>query len=237
MAAGAGPVQQHDGESALAAGSRWHFQEVSANNAPHYDARHLARIQRRIVHLRSVHRPGFGRFDAPFAEGELVAALASADGDTAAGPDGVPYAALKSDHTWWRSAVLAFLQLAHRSGLVPSSWKLGIVVPLFKAGSRDEHGNYRPITLVSCFLTVYERLLLARLVPVVDPQLDPSQAGFCWGADEQGHTLTETLRLRGNTRTWCACGHQKGIRHSLVRCSAVSHSPCWGGWFSTVHLG
>ena len=48
------------------------------------------------------------------------------------------------------------------------------------------------------------RMVLKRISPAVDLQLDPSQAGFRWGSDVQFYTLWETLRLRKNSRTFCA---------------------------------
>ena len=42
------------------------------------------------------------------------------------------------------------------------------------------------------------------MLPQVDPQLDESQAGFRWGAEEQIYTLVETLRLRAGRRAFCA---------------------------------
>ena len=39
---------------------------------------------------------------------------------------------------------------------------------------------------------------------MVDPQLDESQAGFRFGAEEHVYTLAETLRVRCGRRTFCA---------------------------------
>ena len=49
-----------------------------------------------------------------------------------------------------------------------------------------------------------ESVLLKRLLPRIDPQLDESQAGFRRGAEEQVYTLAETVRLRAGRRTFCA---------------------------------
>ena len=76
--------------------------------------------------------------------------------------------------------------------------------PLHKTGAADDFNNYRPISLLCCSLKIFERLLLARLLPVVDPQLDESQAGFRFGAEEHVYTLAETLRVRRGRRTFCA---------------------------------
>ena len=37
------------------------------------------------------------------------------------------------------------------SGIYPSQWTKGVVIPIFKKGAKDDVNNYRGITLVSCF--------------------------------------------------------------------------------------
>ena len=71
-------------------------------------------------------------------------------------------------------------------------------------GPRWVPSNYRPISLTSCVAKLFERMLLNRISPVVEPQLDNGQAGFRWGAEEQTYVLKETLHLRQRATTFCA---------------------------------
>ena len=41
------------------------------------------------------------------------------------------------------------------SGIFPSSWMEGIVVPLYKKGEKGDVNNYRGITLTSCLSKIY----------------------------------------------------------------------------------
>ena len=50
------------------------------------------------------------------------------------------------------------------SGIVPSLYKTGFVSPLFKKGSRCEPSNYRPVTLTSHIIKVYERIFRKHMV-------------------------------------------------------------------------
>ena len=44
------------------------------------------------------------------------------------------------------------------SGVFPESWTEGIVIPIFKKGDKMDCGNYRGITLLSCFSKLFSHL-------------------------------------------------------------------------------
>ena len=77
----------------------------------------------------------------------------------------------------------------------------GFVFPFAKSPNASDGGVYRPITLTSWFA---KTLVLNRIRPAINPQLDTSQAGFRWGSDVQMYASYETLRLRQNCRTFYA---------------------------------
>ena len=181
---------------------REHFASLAQLPADEFNSDHHARISRRAQRLRAHVCPP-GRLDGPFALGELLQALSHCE-DGAVGPDGIPYKALRVDLPWWQSCLLDFFRLVQRLGCVPSVWKQAITLPLWKKGPRAAASNYRPIVLTSCVAKLFERLLLQRVGPCVEPQLDNCQAGFRWGAEEQVYVLKETLRLRGRASTFCA---------------------------------
>ena len=144
------------------------------------------------------------RFDFPFSEPELLQVLQQLPANRAPGPDGLTYELYRIDDGTMRNALLSFFELVRCWAVVPSVWRSAVVTPLHKTGAEDEFTNYRPISLLCCGLKVFERLLLTRLLPHVNPRIDESQAGFRWGAEEQIYTLVETLRLRARKRTFCA---------------------------------
>ena len=62
---------------------------------------------------------------------------------------------------------------------IPATWRKAKVIALPKPG-KDHHDpkNYRPISLLCHIYKLYERIILNRLVPTIEPQTIPEQAGF-----------------------------------------------------------
>lgn len=53
--------------------------------------------------------------------------------------------------------------LSFTTGVVPDSLKLAKVIPVYKKGEKSEPGNYRPISLLSVFDKIMEKLMYKRL--------------------------------------------------------------------------
>ena len=45
----------------------------------------------------------------------------------------------------------------------PDSWKLARVIPIFKGGQKDDCGNYRPISLISCLSKIIETVIVKQV--------------------------------------------------------------------------
>ena len=65
-------------------------------------------------------------------------------------------------------------------GIVPSEFKIAKVVPVFKSGNKDSMDNYRPISLLSCFSKIIEKIVGTRLTSFLDVNnlISNSQFGF-----------------------------------------------------------
>ncbi|CAG9106505.1 unnamed protein product [Plutella xylostella] len=73
--------------------------------------------------------------------------------------------------------------LSIETGVFPTCWKLAAVVPIHKGGNKKEPSNYRPISLLSIFSKLLEKIVNKRLVNFLESNflLSPNQFGFRQG--------------------------------------------------------
>lgn len=76
------------------------------------------------------------------------------------------------------------------SGEIPSQWKVSSIILLFKKGSRENMGNYRPITLSSCVYRIFARILRDRISPIINEKQPEEQAGFRSSYSTMDHLQT-----------------------------------------------
>lgn len=116
----------------------------------------------------------------PFSLTELSCAL---DGlrDTSPGEDGIPFSFLKNLNLYAKSYFLKLLNLIFSSGIIPSSWKRQIIIPILKSGKDPSSpSSYRPIALSSALCKILEHLIKNRLEWFVESNqiLPETQFGF-----------------------------------------------------------
>ena len=64
------------------------------------------------------------------------------------GPDKIPSKLLKLMASEIAPSLSLVFSASLHQGVVPQDWKLALVTPLFKKGSRKEPSNYRPVPLL-----------------------------------------------------------------------------------------
>ena len=99
---------------------------------------------------------------------------------SAAGPDGIPSSLLVNCATELAPLLLIVFTHSLSSGVVPPSFKLAAITPVFKSGDRTTPNNYRPISLTSVFSKVLERIIRKQVSSFIDKKgcLNSTQHGF-----------------------------------------------------------
>ena len=80
-----------------------------------------------------------------------------------------------------RTIIVDFFNIVLDSGIVPSEWCVGVIIPIFKnKGENTNPDNYRGITLLSCLGKLFTSVLNNRISNFLDMNhmLGEEQAGF-----------------------------------------------------------
>ncbi|CAH8429665.1 unnamed protein product [Dicrocoelium dendriticum] len=74
----------------------------------------------------------------------------------------------------------ALFQRGFDENIVPSRWKQGVITPIYKAGSRSDPANYRPVTLLPVIAKVMEAVVADALMGYLESYgiIAPKQHGF-----------------------------------------------------------
>jgi hypothetical protein len=112
-------------------------------------------------------------FNEPLRMNELLFALDKCSGNTSPGPDGLPYTIFKQFSFDKKFILLQLLNKFFDDGRIPENLKQCLQIAMPKSS-----GDYRPISLMNCFLKIYEHILFERLYAFIDSLLPDSQYGF-----------------------------------------------------------
>lgn len=85
-------------------------------------------------------------------------------------------------------------------GEIPTDWKIGWVIPVFKAGSHNSPLNYRPISLTSIPSKILEHIIYSNVATFLDANflISPCQHGFRKGFSCESQLLVFTNDLHAN---------------------------------------
>ena len=78
--------------------------------------------------------------------------------------------------------------------IFPDDWKMARVSPIFKSGSKNDCGNYRPISILPSVAKIFEKLVCDQLKSYLSEQniLSKYQSGFRWGHSTSSSLLKTT---------------------------------------------
>lgn len=135
-------------------------------------------------------------FLRPATEKEIIKHIATLKNNSASGEDGISAKLIKLVHLDILTPLTHIINLIFRTGIVPSHFKTTIVTPIFKAGSKNDIKNYRPISLINNFAKIFEKCFKERLIQFFSENniLAKNQFGFKEGfstCDAMYHLTSE----------------------------------------------
>ena len=94
--------------------------------------------------------------DIEITKEEIINAIDDLEENSAAGPDGVPAILLKKVKEALALPLSLMLRKSIDKGKIPDILKLAYVTPIHKGGSRQKPEQYRPVSLTSHVMKVFE---------------------------------------------------------------------------------
>ena len=119
-------------------------------------------------------------FISPITAEEIENEITKLKSSKATGPFSIPVTILKILKTVISKPLEVLFNASFETGIVPDSFKLANVIPVYKKGSQNCLSNYRPISLLSVFNKLLEKLMCNRLVDFLEKKKEffDNQFGF-----------------------------------------------------------
>ena len=117
---------------------------------------------------------------APASNEEVLTIIMHLDEFKSSGPSSIPVKLLKIASPIIVPHLVNIINISFKTRCFPDAVKLAKVIPIFKAGSKLDINNYRPISLLSVFSKIIEKLMHSRLYSFLEAHnvIYNSQFGF-----------------------------------------------------------
>ena len=138
--------------------------------------------------------------DLEITEDKVYELLRKIDVSKACGPDDIPGRLLKEGGQSIAGPLSKVFSLSMAQGKLPQDWISANVTPIFKKGNKHLVSNYRPVSLTSITVKLFERIIFNHLTNFLQEhkKLSPFQHGFRKGHSCQTQLL-ETIHQWADT--------------------------------------
>ncbi|XP_061381710.1 uncharacterized protein LOC133319855 [Danaus plexippus] len=122
-----------------------------------------------------------------FTENEVLKQITRLKPEKSPGPDGITNECIKVAKNLLLTPITILWNKILDEEAVPHQWMTSEIILLYKKGDPADIGNYRPISLMSCFYKLFASSLLERIAPVIDAHQPIEKAGFRSGFSTMDH--------------------------------------------------
>ena len=154
-----------------------YFKNINRSNEEESENTHLENDTINEQHSQNINN----YVNLPFTDNEIIKAVKNLKNNKSSGTDSILNEHIKATINIMASVYTKLFNIIFDSGLVPESWTLGDIIPIYKnKGSITDPVNYRPITLLSCLGKLFTSILNTRITKYVEESniIDHCQAGF-----------------------------------------------------------
>ena len=115
-----------------------------------------------------------------FSEEDIISAIDEIDPDSATSDGDIPAKILKFCKRPLSHALFKLWKCSFEVGKIPQVYKEQFITPVYKKGNKTEPANYRPVSLTSHVIKVFERIMRKNLVDFLEKNhiFSPKQHGF-----------------------------------------------------------
>jgi hypothetical protein len=119
-------------------------------------------------------------FLKPVNQNELILIINKMKSHSSPGWDDITSDSIKKVHLNLLQPLLHVLNLSISQGVFPNELKSASVVPIFKSSDRSKFSNYRPVSVLTSFSKIFERVFYNRLLEFLTKHdiLNSNQFGF-----------------------------------------------------------
>jgi hypothetical protein len=172
-----------------------HFASISTiPNDPSFDIK--TDIEVNHYHSQSIPPLPFAidLVDLPFKVEDLVRQCAYVNLHTSLGPDDISPSFLRYGGDKLYECLYMFFRLCYNYGVLPREFVSANVVPIYKeSGDKSQASNYRPISITSIVMRVFELLMLPSLQSCMTNANIPSHSQFGFTANRSTHDAIYTF--------------------------------------------
>ena len=104
----------------------------------------------------------------PIIKEDLIKIIKSLSANKAPGPDNIGAKLLKLKPDLFATPLVQIFNRSIESGIYPTKLKVAKVVTIYKKGLQSFTGNYRPISLLSCFNKIFEKAIHKQLISFLE---------------------------------------------------------------------
>jgi len=97
-------------------------------------------------------------------ENEVLHEIKLLNESTASGLDDVSLKVVKAIANYIVKPLTLIFNLSFLTGIIPNALKIARVTPVYKANSKENFSNYRPISVLPCFSKGLEKLMYKRAI-------------------------------------------------------------------------